>query len=433
MTQTKLSGRNKGREQLLMLLEYLIAFFCIMMGGGIWMRQSYSLLYQYFLVIPIIVDLLILIWFLFAVGKRYAMTKPYLFFSVLSIICFCLILVNSAHQMMGSVRMFFAPAILGLLVGCFVRPERFWSLMDKYLNLMILIASVSIAFWLFGSLLHIIKPSGTIRFEWDITRSARHYHYLYFEPFWQQSVYVFGKIIPRNCSIFTEAPMCGFALNLSYSFYRMHESERQNWLVKILLIFATITTFSVTAIIYLIIFEVIIHGLNWEGSLKIKLLKTVLFVVILAASIFIIRNLITDKLSSGSGKVRIDHFNASWILFKSTFPFGCGIWNSSAFENLELYRQGVSVGLPSFYARSGVGGMVLTIYPIVTLVISGFQNKKSIFVAFAAAFLWSNICTVVQLNTPVVWLLFFYMARGADFQYVYKKTTHFRRVKLVYN
>jgi hypothetical protein len=324
-------------------------------------------------------------------------------------------LINSLDTIVFAMLKFYIPIFMGLLIGVAVPPRKFWRLMDKVIYIMLLIACVSLFFWLFGTVLNFVKPTGTVNFQWDEVRKAKSYYGIYYEPVWQVTS-MFNIESVRNCGVFAEAPMYGFLLCMAYSFYRMKEKQKK-WIIAIFII-TVLSTTGTTAIVYLLIFEVIIVGLKGNSGSFMKMVYFMLFLLILLVGGTVAYNLVADKLSSGSGMVRLDHLNVSLKLFKSTFPLGCGIGNISVFTQMEKYKQGMSIGLPYMFAQGGLGAVILAVFPLGKLLITSMKANKWKLTAFTVAFIWTSVCTVVQFNSPIWWFIVCYAARGAESFYV---------------
>lgn len=392
-------------------LEWILSFFMILFTGGIWLITDSSIVLKYNSFIRLGIYVLFFIWIILSVKKVKYVSEIYVKWIFLCIFCLILTLFSSWNYLQYSLMRFYFPILIGILIGIFISADVFWRLLDKFIFIMILIAAISLVFWIFGTMLHILIPFGSISFQWSGIKRAQSYYGIYFEPLWQ-AVKIFGINSIRNCAIFAEPPMYGFLLCMAYSFYRM-KLKQKNW-IRLIFTITILTTMGTTAIIYLLVFEIIAFGLNKNSSNMMQLIKFFAFICVCIVAGLVIYSLVADKLATGSGSVRSDHLRVSLELFKTTFPFGCGIGNFTEFDRLAFYKQGLSIGLPSLFAQGGLGSVIVFLFPFIYLIITSIKTKQWKLIAFTIAFIWTSVCTTVQLNSPLSWIIIFYAARGAD-------------------
>lgn len=128
---------------------------------------------------------------------------------------------------------------------CFLT-QKHYQWLDKFVKLMKILATISLFFWLFGSLLNIIPATGEIILDWGPIRSIPNYYFSYFET---QTATLGSLVYPRNSGIFTEAPMFAAALSLALiTEYCLTKTTK----TTIILIFALLSTGSYTAILILL-------------------------------------------------------------------------------------------------------------------------------------------------------------------------------------
>lgn len=405
------SKKHIYNQCLTCLLEWMIPLSLITFTGGIWLITENSILNKYNSFIRLGVYVLFLMWIILSVKTVRYVSLIYIKWFFLCIFCLILTLPSSWNYIKYSLMRFSFPILIGLLIGLFISADTFWRMLDKFIIIMIVIAIISLFFWIFGTMLHILIPSENVSFYWDVVMHARSYLGIYFEPLWQ-STKLFGLNSIRNCAIFAEPPMYGFLLCMAYSFYRM-KLKQKNW-IRLIFIITILTTMGTTAIIYLLVFEIIAFGLNRNSSSLIQLIKFFVFIFVCIIAGFVIYGLVSNKMASGSGSVRSDHLKVSLELFKTTFPFGCGIGNFTEFDRLVFYKQGLSIGLPSLFAQGGLGSVIVFLFPLIYLIITSIKTRQWKLIAFTIAFIWTSVCTTVQLNSPLSWIIICYAARGAD-------------------
>ena len=93
--------------------------------------------------------------------------------------------------------------------------------LNKYINVVCIIASSSLLFCIFGSLLKIIPATGTVQYVWgSMSQTARSYFNIHFET--QIEKTFIG--ITRNTAFFTEAPKFSLILLFAYLLWHIRES-----------------------------------------------------------------------------------------------------------------------------------------------------------------------------------------------------------------
>lgn len=128
-----------------------------------WLRYGYGFAYIN-LIRPIILCLTLLrIVLSFIFKNSFQIARQWLFDSGLILIC----IISSRMNTAGSIWM----TSYVLLLVCFLTlsysltTQEIKQLFRRYINIMVTIAIVSLFFFIFGSLLHIIAPSGYVNFD----------------------------------------------------------------------------------------------------------------------------------------------------------------------------------------------------------------------------------------------------------------------------
>ena len=144
----------------------------------------------------------------------------------------------------------FPKMVLRMCVICLLcfamREEHKQKLFELIEKIIIVIAVVSLTFWLVGSLLGIIQPSGIEYTIWSSTDGSEvpvnNYYHLYFETQYQ---HFFTTTIIRNSAIFTEAPMCSFMFCFAF-LVELFKKKKYNVKICILLLISIVTCISTT-------------------------------------------------------------------------------------------------------------------------------------------------------------------------------------------
>lgn len=209
------------------------------------------------------------------------------------------------------------------------------KLLGYYSNWVRLIAIISLFFWLFGSLLHVINPSGLQHIFWGKELFAKSYYGIYFE--WQNDAQILGRTFFRNIGIFTEAPM--FSLHLSVALMIDFLLLGKKGLAYLALYGITfLSTFSVTGILLFLVTVGSVMVLDSAGDLfkqgKIKV-WWLLIPVLLVIAIVIGRSLFTDKIQSASGSSRMEDYRIGFKAWRLRPWFGFGYGNTEVINSLK--------------------------------------------------------------------------------------------------
>ncbi len=240
-----------------------------------------------------------------------------------------------------------------------INTNRYHAVFLKYSDLIFVVACVSLFFWFFGSVMHIISPTGSVLTLWSDNEKGMwvpSYYGVYFET---QRLY--GII--RNSGIFTEAPM--FNLNLCIALLiELFIRDDIRKIRSIILIVAIVSTLSATGYC-IVILAVFLKVLNENKKNSIGyIIKIAIVPVALIVGIILVQGLLLDKLSSGSGMVRLDDFKAGFLAWKESPLFGVGYGNMDAIQkymsSFRLYNTGFSNSLMQIIAQGGIA--LATIY-----------------------------------------------------------------------
>lgn len=278
-----------------------------------------------------------------------------------------------------------------LYLATMVGKKVLYRIASKYVTILSWIALISIMMWLFGSILGIIHPSSVVYSRWSVSGHllVNTYHYLYFEP---QKIDLFGISIWRNSAIFTEAPMAALNFAIALGLETLILDKKRKWCINILAI-AIITTFSSTGILYLI-FVFLYKKLSSDSKSKyIKLIKILSIPCILFFMVYIIINIINQKMTYNSGLFRIDDYIAIFRTWMDHFFIGTGLENDlsiSKYMNAWRIRVG-QIGLSNSLVVLAEGGIYISLVYIVlfyTVLHTSLKNRDTDSVAFILLYIF---------------------------------------------
>lgn len=281
------------------------------------------------------------------------------------------------------------------------------NILLKYEKLVLLIAILSMFFWIFGSQLHIINPSNIVYSNWSGTgldTPIKSYYGIYFET--QGIIFDSVGLISRNSAVFVEAPMCSlhFSIALLIELFLVKKISK----VKVLiLILANITTFSSTGVILIVISlgtKFIINNPKSKVLYIIKVLFIPLCILFISGISYI---LLIDKLGTNSGSIRIDDFKVGFKAWKENIFFGAGFNNyefiKSFMESWRSYNTGFSNSPMIILSDGGIYIGLLYICSFALGIIKSFKRNEINKVTFIAMIIYLFTITIF----PYQYLLYF--------------------------
>lgn len=245
--------------------------------------------------------------------------------------------------------------------------EKIPNILLFYRKLVFIVAVISLFFWIFGSILRIISPSGTVLSSWGAVGNNLNvvptFHNLYFETQNFRTGIQALNGVQRNSAIFTEAPMASlnFSIALLIDFLDDHQGKHSKF-IKIILVIAILSTFSTTGYMFLVF---LLFGI-WlnKKHRTAKNLQLVFIPILFILLIIGIRVLLVEKTSNNfsSASVRFDDFKVGLSAWKQHILFGIGIQNYKYLSQLMGSWRSSNLGFSNSLTDilSG-GGLYLTI------------------------------------------------------------------------
>lgn len=267
-------------------------------------------------------------------------------------------------------RFFIGVPIMSLLFYIYAIEGDVFRLLRKLVNIMCLLSFISCFFWIFGSVLHVIEPTGVFYTSWATNQSQTSYYGIYFE---QQKEHFFGYSGFRNDGIFVEAPMHALCLLICISIclfllkYDVHSHEINLKRKLIILSVTMVTTFSSTGIILLIgsiIMYILINIPKESRSFLTYVVFFGSFLITLAVVAVIIFN--TKNTNTVSWVSRLDGYRAGFYAFRDSPIFGTGFRDSSdVTERYLVLRTGFLNAVASVLAQGGILLSLMYWFPMI--------------------------------------------------------------------
>ncbi|MCT3385399.1 hypothetical protein EFP33_01950 [Lactobacillus johnsonii] len=278
-------------------------------------------------------------------------------------------------------------------------------LMTAYCNVVFIVAIVSLIFWIFGSNLHLLQPTGTFLSKWnelDDYQGVLSYYNLYFET------QTLNQTI-RNSAIFVEAPMASLTFSMALCLEVLYQNNTKFHIIKVLvLIMAIISTVSSTGYICLLLTMGYLLLTSKSSNIYLLIVKTTIIPIILVVGMILINYFLSQKLNSNSGFSRKrDYINSfiAWI----NYPFmGTGIDIDGNFllpSGIKIGKFGYSNSFGRVLGENGIYILSLYLISIINSVYTSINTKdtKRLFLTFILIYLF---ITTQFVNTYLMLFMF---------------------------
>ena len=291
--------------------------------------------------------------------------------------------------------------IFWIVCRVFYLNNRLVYLLHKYSDIVFIIASISLFFWLAGSLLDIIEPNTYLTSIWanEDGRLINGYYYLYFET---QRINLLGFEGWRNTSIFVEGPMFNIVLlvalvNLLFLDKRSKKSINIKALIILISIFSVLSTTGIFLSIFILLYK--FYFRNKLTRKRIFLLLS-LSPLLLYVAILFLYNLALDKAQTGSASMRVDDIYAGIMAWLDSPIAGNGYTHLEAifkYMNMSIRpNTGYSNGILSTLVQGGITLFLIYFLPFILLFIKKGRDMKFVII------MWFVIMfsTIID-NTPL--------------------------------
>lgn len=380
------------------ILGYIIALLLIVTTRGIWIYDySFNITQNQLCFIACVVMVIGFIIFAFYY-KHLNITFSVQCKVLVTVICSIVYLGFAGANRSLYIQAFLCPLFCFLLYLLTSKnKECVWNC---FVNLMVLIACISLVFFIGGTILNIIPASRTATFEWAYTRQCRSFFNLYYEA---QRLNTSNGFLQRNCGIFTEAPMYSFLLCIAIS-VEVFLKQYPNKIKCILLAITVLTTQSTTGYLFLLMALFLSYVNNAFLTNKMTVKKLLLIIVVIIGA-FIVVQVLDQKMSFSSGsnstQTRTDHLIACIQAWFHSPIWGVGYQNLDSVLNYASADQGMSVGFPYMLASSGVLLTGALIFPLLYNMISFFKRRRLKLLFFELMVMMLYFFTAVT-STPII-------------------------------
>lgn len=219
--------------------------------------------------------------------------------------------------------------VIPILIIYFAKNNQASYLFFKYYsNIIFFLAIISLIFFPFTNVLHIIPSMGDILVSWRGVSPFHNYLYLFFNN--EYSNYTANII--RNTGIFAEAPQYGLNLIIALM-YELCICTKTRILNIVILCIAIITTVSSGSIIVMLIMLYTKLLATDSDNKYTGFFKLFFSIILLIAFLYIILKLFGEKVSTGNSfNIRVDDFRSGFSSWKLHPLFGNGYGNDDAIQ-----------------------------------------------------------------------------------------------------
>ena len=213
--------------------------------------------------------------------------------------------------------------------------DRIVSILGRFKDIMILIATVSLVLWISSAVLHILTFTGYATIDWSRTGemvSCPDFCNIYYET--QPTDWYF--ISARNTAIFTESPMSGFCWSLALMTECLicgYRSRRRHMTGVIILTCAILSTLSLISYVFLLVLTVYAAVVRFLSEKHVSRIRRIIFMLCIYGMTAFVASLAWTKITKGSGSIRFNDFEVGYNAWLAHPLFGGG-W-----ENLDYLRS----------------------------------------------------------------------------------------------
>lgn len=389
----------------LKIFEYLFILTIILNFQSIWMYTlNLSLFLKKLLVALLAISVVGMIIFNGKILK--SNFNKTMFASAVLIILLVIYIIFQTHGRTSALKIFIPALLIFFVVSIQINVV---DLLEIYKKIVIIIACISFFFWIFGSVLQIIKPNLTIMSTWTGSegniKNVLGYFGMYYET---QFINLGGVDCIRNSAIFTEAPVAAFVFSIALGVEELISKEKHKF-NSIILCAAILTTMSSTGIIYMVLLYICKYFEKNNKYKTIKLIKYLSIPFVITLLFYFLYNVITQKLTYNSGNLRVDDFIAGYKTWIISPLLGVGINNTTPIiANLSLWRReftGLSNSITPLFAEGGLYIASIYIFSFCSGIYRCMENNNYQVLTFIILYLFIFVVTISPFNYLTFFML----------------------------
>lgn len=271
-----------------------------------------------------------------------------------------------------------------------------YSLFHKITIVVAILTVISLPFWVLGSNLHLIHPTGQLYTTWGYKYVSNYLGVCFEIPHTTA-----GLPLLRNVSIFAEAPAYSFFLSVAYMYACIVDTKSSKNIQTILLIglISTLTNTSLVAILLVIISK---YSKQLKRITKNKIFRRVLVLGAIILGAFMVYKYMHAPGKMQSVRLRILDYSNGFQAFLISPIMGNGYKN----EGFSIYNAGYSNSLSAILMDGGLTFIIVYLLPMIWIVINKRRDKTIVF--YIGMLVMFSICIVSYTYTILAYLAYIY-------------------------
>lgn len=379
-----------------LIVDFILMFFLIISTNSILINIEDGYNFDMYIILLIFLSLLCKIT-LFDISRKVFNSILILLSSYYFVIILIFVINFSSTSIRNMTYYFIILPIIMVIIILLRDANQLKRWLINFVNITVILALVSLVFWVLGSNLKIISSTDYFINRWSDGGIAVSYYNIYFET---QYIEVFGNIIIRNSGIFAEAPMWNLVLSLALIFQRTFlEKNKYKFFILVITIISTVSTTGIYIIglifLYKIIFEI---SLGWKKYITLALIPILILVLSIVWE---------NKVDTSSADVRFDDYHAGIKAWLDNIFFGSGF--SNGLKVIESYMDTTiraNLGYSnSIFVVLAQGGLILFILYFFPMMIILLNRKYSYNIRFFVLLIIVILGTTIFANTYIFALI----------------------------
>lgn len=401
-----------------MLRDYLCIFALIINCQSIWLNiEPYGYSLNNWMLIVMVFIIVGSFFSMQRISKK-ILKKELFIISIIVIISASYLIINPVN--LGAfVRFIIAVLLINILTSVIYTGKNASLFLFRLSNAIYVIAVISLFFWIAGTVLHIINPTGNVVSTWtgegSLSTVCNSYYGIYFET--QKVSSSFGNIY-RNSAFFSEAPMASyiFVIGFLIESFMVDSKSKSRVFILVAAILSTFSTMGIIAVILSFSLNVLF------SKPKISFMRVLKIIILPIGGVlvcFMAYDIISSKLQSVSGITRIDDIIAGFEAWKTNLLFGTGFGNMEVItrymSSWRAYNTGYSNSLMMILAQGGILFGIVYGFAYAKCIIESHKVNNRIFSLFLV-FALTTVFTIVIYRWITVFLLCIFMHSTKNFQ-----------------
>lgn len=284
------------------------------------------------------------------------------------------------------------------------------NIMDRVSAILAVLAGMSLFFWIFGSVLHILEPSQSITiWSQNLPIVRKSYFYLHYEI---QTVAAFGMNIYRNTGIFYEGPKYALILSLALM-YELFITKKFRVKRCVLFTIAALSTISMTGILAVtaiwLLYAFFRFPMHSKRGLFVRFVFIIAFLIMGTQVLGYFENMLRIKSATTSYSTRLDNYTAGFRAWMDHPYMGAGYLNmdtiQSYYSTWRLNDIGYANSIFRVLAQGGVYLFVLYLFPTIKAIVRAVRTQDSLLLCYILMFIFYFVTTSFPYNFIMVLVL----------------------------